>query len=66
MTSTAGGGCVGVLPVGDAGRKDSSMPLVHAHSGWTEFVLLGICKREGITVSQLLVVDLQGGRTVQK
>ena len=27
------GGSLGVLPLGDVGRKDHSLPLLHAHSG---------------------------------
>lgn len=28
-----GGGSLGVLPLGDVGRMEQSLPLLHAHSG---------------------------------
>ena len=31
------GGSLGVLPLGEKGRKDHSLPLLHAHSGMYHF-----------------------------
>ena len=36
-----GGGSLGVLPLGDVGRMEQSLPLLHAHSGGLSFKQTG-------------------------